>query len=470
MNDTILDICHHLPSPLRSAAASLRGLYLRSWRYGRESDRLVQEARERERWSNERWRTWQQEQLAMVLSRAATRVPYYREQWVERRRKGDHASWGVLENWPTLEKEIVRQNPNAFLADDCNVRKMFHEHTSGTTGKPLDTWWSRETVQMFYALSEARWRLWYGVSKQDAWAVLGGQLVTSVAQRKPPFWVWNAALNQLYMSSYHLAPDLVPNYLDAIRKHRVKYIFGYCSSLYAIAAEVIRQRVTDLRMEVAITNAEPLLPHQRQTIAKAFQCPVRETYGLSEIVTSGGECGHGVLHLWPELGYVEILQGNQPLGNGSIGELVCTSLLNKDMPLIRYRVGDRASLETTALPCKCGRNLPVLAGLDGRIDDVLYTSDGRRVGRLDPVFKTQLPLSEAQIIQETLKSVRVRYVSSPGFTQETARLIKKRLQDRMGAVEVILDSVTEIPRGPNGKFQSVICRIPPEDRKALEGS
>ena len=300
---------------------------------------------------------------------------------------------------------------------------MFHEHTSGTSGKPLDMWWSRKTVQMFYALSEARWRSWYSVSRKDPFAVFGGQLVTPIGSRKPPFWVWNAALKQLYFSSYHLAPDLVPHYLDALKRYNVKYIFGYSSSLYSVAEEVLRRQETDLRMKVAITNAEHLLPHHRQAIAEAFQCPVRETYGMAEIVTSASECEHGRLHLWPELGCVEILEDNRQVSNGTVGDLVCTSLLNTDMPLIRYRVGDRGALGPAVAPCTCGRTLPVLATLEGRSDDMLYTSDGRRIGRLDPVFKAQLPIREAQIVQETLSRVRLRYVPGAGFTSDTVSII-----------------------------------------------
>src|SRR5207249_10246507 len=67
---------------------------------------------------------------------------------------------------------------------------------------------SRLTVETLYALSVTRTREWHGVSRSDRWAMLGGQLVVATERRRPPFWVWNAALRQLYMSSYHLAPDL----------------------------------------------------------------------------------------------------------------------------------------------------------------------------------------------------------------------------------------------------------------------
>jgi phenylacetate-CoA ligase len=469
MNDLYIKIYHRLPSQGRSIAATLRGFYLRYWRYGSQSEKLVEAALERERWSAREWAAYIENRLGYVLQRAAKQVPYYRKYWAERRLHGDNASWEYLENWPVLEKEFLRRNTAAFLADDCNIRRMFHEHTSGTTGKPLNLWWSRKTAEAWYALFEARCRRWYGVSRHDRWAILGGQLILSVADRHPPFWVWNLALKQLYMSSYHLAPDLIPHYLDALKKYRIKYVFGYTSSLHALAQEILRRGRKDLQMTVAITNAEPLFKYQRDTIAEAFQCAVRESYGMAEIVASASECHNKYLHLWPEVGWVEVFEDDQPVGNGTSGDLVCTGLLNTDMPLIRYRVGDRGALGLASAPCGgCGRVLPTIASLEGRLDDVLYTVDGRRVGRLDPIFKDELSVREAQIIQERLGRVRLRFVPATDFTSDKACLMVQRLRDRMGTVEVLLEQVDEIPRQHNGKFRSVICQIPDEEKNYLQ--
>jgi len=443
-------------------AASARGLYLRSWRYGFDTDRLVKEALERESWSADQWKKWQEERLAYVLHTAATYVPYYRNQWVERRRKGDRVSWECLENWPILDKEPLRQSPRAFLIDDSNIRGMYHTHTSGTTGKPLSLWWSRKTVQSWHALFEARWRRWYGVTRHDRWAILCGQLATSVSQSHPPFWVWNSALNQLYMSSYHLSPHLIPYYLDALKHYGITYVWGYTSSLYALAQEALRIGSDDLEMTVAITNAEPLLDYQRDVIAECFKCPVRETYGMAEGVVAASECIQGRMHLWPEVGLVEVLDDDHPVDKGITGDLVCTGLLNADMPLIRYSVGDRGALPAVETHCDCNRTLPLLASLEGRSDDVLITPDGRRIGRLDPVFKADICIREAQIIQETLNQLRVRYVPAPDFTSNAARLIVEQLQARMGPVEVILEPVNKIPRSANGKFRAVISHISKE--------
>lgn len=458
-----------LPAPARSVAATLRGLYLRAWRYGPRTDEVIEEALEREHWSTEQWRAWREEQLVLLLERAATRVPYYRDQWAARRRRGDRASWSLLENWPVLEKETLRECPLAFVAEDRDLGQMFHERTSGTTGKPLDLWRTRSTVQELYAIAHLRTREWNGVSRGDRFAMLGGQLVVPVVQRRPPFWVWNAALHQLYMSTYHLAPDLVPAYLDALARYRITYLYGYPSSLLQLALGALSQGRTDLRMRVVITNAEPLTAEQRCAIGEAFGCPVRETYGMAEMVSAASECPHGRLHQWPEVGVVELLDGDGPVGPGETGDIVGTGLLNVDMPLVRYRVGDRGRVGVGSSLCTCGRTLPLFARVEGRVNDVLVTRDGRRVTWLNPVFYG-LPVSQSQIVQEALDRVHVRFVPAAGYSTATGETIVARLAERLGPdVHVTLETVTEVPRTANGKFRAVECRVPAAELRRIAG-
>jgi phenylacetate-CoA ligase len=262
------------------------------------------------------------------------------------------------------------------------------------------------------------------------------------------------------MSSYHLAPDLIPFYLDALVRYRIKYIWGYTSSLYALALEILALKRQDIKLTVAIANAEPVFDYQKKAIAEAFQCPFRENYGMTEIVAAAMECQHGTLHLWPEVGVIEVVEGEHRLPPWETGDLVGTSLINLDMPLVRYRVGDRGALSEGQTPCPCGRTLPALARVEGRVDDVLFTADGRRIGRLDPVFKADLPMREAQIIQESLQQIRVRYVPAPGFSPRDESVIIQQLQARLGLVEVILEPVNEVPREANGKFRAVVCKLP----------
>ena len=457
-----LKIYHRLPYPLRVLAASARGYVLRRWRYGPETERLVAEALDRETWSPERWKAWREERLATILHRAATRVPYYRTHWQRRRRQGDRSSWEVLEHWPILAKEAVREDPQAFLAEDCNPRHMFNIHTSGTTGKPLSLWIARPALRAWYALFEARWRRWYGLSHRDRWAILGGQLVAPFEQRRPPFWVWNHALNQLYMSSYHLAPAFIPAYVQALHRYRVRYIWGYASSLYALARLAQEQGLELPGVQALISNAEPLWPHQRTAIQEAFDAPVYNTYGMSEMVGAASECLDGSLHLWPDAGVLEILHqdADTPVSPGETGRMIWTGLINPDMPLIRYDIGDRGVQAASTQICPCGRALPRLDAVEGRMDDVVVTPDGRLIGRLDPVFKADMAVREVQLVQDAPDHIWVRLVPAPEYTELDGRQVVQRLRDRVGRqMHIDMEILEHIPRGPNGKFRAVVSRI-----------
>ena len=107
---------HRLPVFARSVVASARGLQLRRWRYGRETQALELAAGERETWPFDRLREWQNARLAEILERARHHVPYYREQWRYRIGTEDYRS---LRNWPVLSKAAVRARTDGFVADDA---------------------------------------------------------------------------------------------------------------------------------------------------------------------------------------------------------------------------------------------------------------------------------------------------------------------------------------------------------------
>ena len=451
------DIYHRLPYPLKVLGASVWGQYLQLWRYGSETEKLVEQILDRNTWSPERWKTWQEERLAFILNRAATNVPYYQDLWDLRRRLGDRASWEILENWPVLRKSVLRKSSRSFLAEDCNPLSMYIEHTSGSTGTPLTLYQNRSTLHQWYALYEARIRRWNHVTRDTRWAIIGGQMVAPFNETKPPFWVWNQAFHQLYLSSYHISQPNTQSYIAAIRNYQIRYILGYPSSLTALAEFAIDQKLTVSPMQVVISNAEPLLEYQRSTIGKAFHCPVINTYGMSELACGASECEQGSMHSWPEAGVFEIMDDEQDdlISQNKTGRIIATGLLNSDMPLIRYETGDRGSLKLGT--CSCGRFLPMINEIDGRIDDVIITSDGRKIGRLDPVFKVDIPISKAQIIQEKLDTIRIKFVPGPEYDHD--QLLSQRLSEHLGNMNFIFERVKTIPSGPNGKFKAVISKV-----------
>lgn len=445
---TVLGAYHRLPGPARSALASAHGLRLRRWRYGADTDRLVEEAHGREGWDQERWLRW----LAEVRSRrlaTARRLPGYVG------RDGDDDD--DLTSWPVLDKQRVRERPRDFL-DGGHTRGRYEEHTSGTTGTPVTVWWSRPAVRGWYALVEARARGWHGVARGDRWALLGGRLVVPGDRDRPPYWVWNAGLRQLYLSAWHLSASTVGAYADALRRTRPTHLLGYPSALATLARLALDGGHDLPPVRVVLTNAEPLLDHQRAVIGQAFAAPVRDTYGMAELVAGASECEAGTLHLWPEVGEVECARPDGVPSEGP-GDLVATGLLNDAMPLVRYGTGDRIAGPVRWDRCACGRSLPHLPRVEGRDDDVVVTPDGRRLGRLDPVFKADLPLVEAQVVQDRVDGLRVRVVPARPLSEADQRDLARRVRDHVGAMDVRIEVVDHIERDAAGKFRAVVSTV-----------
>ncbi len=149
---------------------------------------------------------------------------------------------------------------------------------------------------------------------------------------------------------------------------------------------------------------------------------------------------------------MEILRPDEP------GEIVVTTLSRTYQPLIRFRLGDVAAWDSQ--PCPCGRQMPVIKEVLGRMEDVIIGPDGRQMVRFHGVFVNQPHILEGQIIQESLNFVRVKVVPVKGFGEQDVHDIVQRVQQRLSAnVRVEVESVAEIPRTKAGKFQAVISRI-----------
>jgi len=446
-----------VPPTVRGWLASLYGAQSRRLRYGGSYARHLIEFREHDSWSRERLVDWQNARLRDLLRHAVDKVPYYRRLHasgkfpIEQVRTVDD-----LVRLPLLEKEELRLRPDDFLASDPATLHQYY--TSGTTGTPVKLYRSTETIRAWYACFERRAREWAGVRLGDRFAALGGQLVVPFEQERPPFWVWNYAGQQLYMSVYHLSGKHLDGYLDELVRRRIVYIYGYASALDALATHALERGRGDVSLRAAISNAEPLFEHQRERLQRAFGCAVRDTYVPSELTVGAFECEAAVMHQSMELGALEVIgtDGGRR-DSGEPGELICTGLLNFDQVFIRYRQGDRGAVDDgRSGPCACGREGPRLVSIEGRQDDVLVTADGRRIGRLDPVFKGGMAIREAQIRQIAIDTIEVLVVPSQGYSDKDTQAITTRLRERMGNVNVRVVQVDQLERSANGKLRAVI--------------
>lgn len=143
-----------------------------------------------------------------------------------------------------------------------------------------------------------------------------------------------------------------------------------------MSEEVQRHNLLDkIKLKKVIFGAEGHSPRMRKTFEE--QLGIEHSFdigGMTEMYGPGTalECvAHQGLHYWADLFIIEFLDPEtlKPVGAGSIGEMVVTSLRKEGTPLIRYRTRDLSRALTA--PCPCGCSMPMHDHLLGRSDDMI---------------------------------------------------------------------------------------------------
>jgi len=360
---------------------------------------------------------------------------------------------------PVLSKEQIRENPDMFLADGFDRKKVITINTSGTSGKTLKIYVDHDSRRYGYAFF-SRLKKWAGVDCSLPNVTFAGRTFIHPDTTRPPFWRRNIKMNNWLFSSYHLSPDNLASYVDKLQSIAPHFIDSYPSSIYTLANYMLENNIDAVRPQAIITSAETLFDYQRKAIESAFHCPVFDQYGSAEQVVFISQCEHGSYHVHTEFGYVEFLrQDGSQAAPGEEARLICTGFTNRAMPLIRYDIGDTAVLAKEQ-SCPCGRNFPVVEKIIGRTDDILVLRDGRHVGRLDPAFKGLNSIKEAQIVQMELENIILKIVPGDNYNREEADVVVYELKKRLGSqVAIEVQVVKEIPRTSAGKFRAVISRV-----------
>jgi phenylacetate-CoA ligase len=346
-----------------------------------------------------------------------------------------------------------------LLHENIPLRKLRVHHTSGSSGTPVATYWLPREYRQAVALREVRSCGYAGVSYDLPRATFSGRLVVPDPLSPGPFHRYNYFERQVYFSAFHLSGKTVQQYVAALNRHNIRWITGYTHAMYQLASLMLEQGLSAPSVSALITTSEPLTAEKRQTMESAFQAKVFEEYGCVENVLFASECEQGGLHISPEAGIIEIVDEHmRPVAPGTPGEVLATGLLRESQPFIRYRLGDWAILAKT--PCPCGRRLPRLESVVGRMEDLVYGPDGRRVGKFHGLFVNQPHISEGQVIQESLQLIRIRVVAKPGFCEQDRTELIRRLHQRLSdQVQVQVELVDHIEKTAAGKFRAVISKI-----------
>ena len=147
------------------------------------------------------------------------------------------------------------------------------------------------------------------------------------------------------------------------------------------------------------------------------------------------------------------------------GSIVGTSFHNRAMPLLRYRLNDRARWRRE--PCPCGRGYPTVELQSGKVEDRVFDLDGRPVSPsvITFAFKGLANIERSQVAQVARDQWLLRVVPGARFCDADAQALLTNLHQRVSArLNVQIALVASIPNLPSGKFKWVAQESRAEER------
>jgi phenylacetate-CoA ligase len=452
-------VYNQMPAWLQDVAVTLQGALYYRQRFGgsfREEFDLLKAV---DKASPLQLELLQVARLRRMLVHSQQTVAYYQSKIPvkigEKLRAGD---WSAFYSLPITEKAVVRRDPSAFVSGGTPKKGWIGWSTSGTTGTPLKLYYTPKAVSRQYAFVE-HYRSQAGVSRFVRRAQFTGKLIAP-GDDPSRFWRYDWANRALMLSTVHLDERSIPRYLDALRAFSPAYLTGYPSAIALLAEYALRNSGYGGRIPAILTSAETLLPQQRESIERAFHGKVYDQYGQTEMQSFWSECRYQRMHAHPLFGVTEIVRPDgSACSIGETGDVLLTGLINEAMPLIRYRIGDRASWSGEDR-CPCGRVLPIIQSLEGRREDYLYSPQRGWVGRMDPALKGVGGIIECQFIQTEAAALRVLCVPAKDFKDADRLQLEQNLRARLGSeMQIVFQIVARIPRGANGKFRAVVSNL-----------
>lgn len=391
--------------------------------------------------------------LQQMVRHCTAHVPYYVDLF---RRLGlqpeDVRTRADLRKLPYLDSKTVREHFDALVSRK-HLRWLCQAGTSsGTTGLPSRFLRDYDAINFEHA---AHWRTWRRAGDTGKRRIsLRGEVVVPASQAEPPFWRYNPADTELQMSSYHLSTRTAVHYIDKILSFQPQIL--YCGpSMGHLLAKLFELNGVRYRFDAVFTASETLAPEVRRYIERTFETRVFDWYGQAERVAAIGQCLEGNYHVQEDYSVVEL----EPAPHGML-EIVGTQLNNFVMPLLRYRTSDFVLPCAHATGCPCGSHFRRVERIVGRYYGYLVTPEGYHIAITAHIPVGIDNLVEAQFHQERQGEVIVKIVTNGRFTPaDGQKLVASVRRHTSPHMQVKLEEVPYIPRGPNGKFINIVNRM-----------
>jgi phenylacetate-CoA ligase len=268
----------------------------------------------------------------------------------------------------TTKQELREQYPYGFLCVPKDRLVRLHV-SSGTTGQATAIFYSRSDLEQWADLM-ARCMYMTGARPGDTFQNMtgyglftGGLGFHHGAERLGLLTIPSGAGNS--KRQIQLMRDFSTNVIHIIP--------SYALLLMDIFNEMGIDPKKDLELRIAYLGAEPYSEEVRRRVEDFYEVRVYNSFGLSEMNGPGVafECPHqSGMHIWEDAYLVEVVDPKtlEPVEDGTVGELILTTLNREAMPIIRYRTKDL----TRIVPgeCPCGRVHRRLDRIQGRSDDM----------------------------------------------------------------------------------------------------
>ncbi len=440
---------------------SAYGYYWKNRRFGGNFKKQVLEFKSREKFSNEEWTKYQTLELRKLLIHSFETVPYYNSLYKDCGfKKKDFLKFTIkdIKELPYLEKEALRKYGTSSLLSSKRSRGKFYS-SSGSTGTPTSIFLSKDVHRKWSALYEARVRNWAGVHYKMRRGMIGGREILKDSNASAPFYRINRAENQVYFSAYHISKSTFKSYLEGIEKKKIDYMVGYAKSNFFLAGLFVENNIK-IPLKAVLCSSEILTDEMRETFFKAYGCKTFNAYSGVEACGLISENLFGDFLFSPDSGILEVInEKGFDVSYGEEGEVVSTGFFNYDQPLIRYRIGDRLKLSQNQ-KTKSGLSMPKVEKIEGRVEDVLKTRDGRKIVSLYKIFIGIKGIKLSQVIQYNYHNYEIKIVIDKLFDDKDQETIRNRFINRIDSnSKVKINIVDDIPKTKSGKYKQTISLL-----------
>ena len=445
-------IYDHSPAFLRGAVGGVPF----GWRIGRTYRTTLRFLLQSDVWGAEQHRAYQTERLDALLDGAIRRVPFYGRY----HRLLGRPALRILSEMEPIDKQTVQADPERFLNPAVPADRTYRTSTGGTTGEPLKIILNKAGFQIEWAFMVCQW-MRAGFRPGMSRATFRG-----VSFPRGGLWQANPVYDELQFSPFAMSPENLGRYVQKLQQYRPDFLYGYPSALTILARHYeMHPDVPVPKVKGLLCGSENIRPGQREYLAQVFKARPYSWYGMSEKVVLAGECERSTLyHAFPQYGITEIIDraSNVSQAVGVEGELVGTGFMNTAMPLIRYRLGDHASIEAHTCD-SCGRAFTVLGPIEGRWRQEMLV--GRGGGRISltalnmhgEVFKGVMRF---QFHQQAPGCATLYLVVGDNFNEARDLAIKKALHDKTGdQIDWTVTHVEDLPLSPRGKSLFLVQEI-----------